>query len=81
MIELKNKVIRGELGDILIVNTEINWYRDANYYEKNKWRGTLALDGGAALMNQGIHTLDLLIDLMGEIFQVSAQIETKQHII
>lgn len=78
-IELKNKVIRGELGDILLVNTEINWYRDTNYYEKNKWRGTLALDGGASLMNQGIHTLDLLIDLMGEIFQVSAQIETKQH--
>ena len=77
--EFKFAVQSGKLGTILLVTTQINWYRDATYYQNNAWRGTLELDGGAALINQGIHTLDLLLDLMGEVEQVGAKIDTKVH--
>lgn len=77
--EFKSAIQSGKLGTILLVNTQINWYRDANYYQSNAWRGTLKLDGGAALINQGIHTLDLLLDLMGDVDQVGAKIDTKVH--
>lgn len=77
--EFKSAIQSGKLGTILLVNTQINWYRDANYYQSRNWRGTLGLDGGAALINQGIHTLDLLLDLMGDVEEVGAKIDTKVH--
>jgi len=78
-LEFKETVQSGALGEILLVTTQINWYRDKNYYKTNNWRGTIALDGGAALINQSIHTLDLLIDLMGSVTSVGAKIATKMH--
>ena len=75
--EFKDFIQSGKLGKLLLVNTQINWYRDEDYYKSNPWRGTLELDGGAALMNQGIHTLDLLLDLMGEVSTVGALVATK----
>jgi predicted dehydrogenase len=78
-IAFKKTIQSGKLGEVLLVNTQVNWYRDDNYYKSNNWRGTIALDGGAALINQSIHTLDLLIDLMGAVRSVGAQVETKTH--
>ena len=63
--KLKTYVETGSLGKILLCQTSINWYRPPIYYE-GSWRGTKALDGGAALINQGIHTIDLMLNLMGE---------------
>lgn len=77
--EFKEYIHSGKLGTILLVNTQINWYRDTTYYQSNAWRGTLELDGGAALINQSIHTLDLLLDLIGEVESVGAKIDTKVH--
>lgn len=77
--KLKKLVLEGFLGKILLVNTQINWYRDPSYYANREWRGSLDLDGGAALINQGIHTLDLLIDLIGAIDQVGGTIATRIH--
>lgn len=76
--KLKNYIESGSLGKILLCQTSINWYRPPTYY-KSSWRGTKALDGGAALINQGIHTIDLMLDLMGEVNLVSGIVDTLHH--
>ncbi len=55
------------------------WWRDQAYYDKGGWRGTWKLDGGGALMNQGIHTIDLLQWLMGPVKQVVARTACLAH--
>ena len=76
--KLKTYVEKGSLGKILLCQTSINWYRAPIYYE-GSWRGTKALDGGAALINQGIHTIDLMLNLMGEVCLISGFIDTLNH--
>lgn len=78
-IAMKNAVQVGLLGKILMANASINWYRDADYYKNSPWRGTLSGDGGAALINQGIHTIDLLLDLVGNASSVFGKIKTNVH--
>jgi predicted dehydrogenase len=51
------------------------------YYSNSRWRGTFALDGGGALMNQGVHTVDLLLWLFGDVAKVQATVRTVQHAI
>ena len=77
-IKLKNYFDSGILGKVLLCQATINWYRTPNYY-KNSWRGTLSMDGGAALINQGIHTIDLMLDLMGNVSELSGFIDTVYH--
>jgi len=62
---LKEAIGNGLFGDPVSGSTEILLYRDPEYYTKSSWHGKLALDGGAALINQGIHYIDLLQWLMG----------------
>lgn len=76
--KLKNYIESGILGKILLCQTSINWYRPPNYYH-GSWRGTKSLDGGAALINQGIHTIDLMLDLMGEVSLISGIVDTLHH--
>ncbi|MEK9603287.1 MAG: Gfo/Idh/MocA family oxidoreductase [Flavobacteriaceae bacterium] len=76
--KLKNHIESGSLGKILLCQTSINWFRPPSYYQ-DSWRGTLELDGGAALINQGIHTIDLMLDLMGEVDMVSGLVGTLHH--
>lgn len=56
----KTLIENGALGNITMVDLSMKYYRESAYYESSNWRGTLAMDGGGALMNQGIHGLDLL---------------------
>ena len=63
---------RGELGRITSGVVESAFFRPLAYYQSGDWRGTAAIDGGGALMNQGIHALDLLIWMLGEPVSVSA---------
>ena len=72
---VKNALINGELGNIRIVNVRLRWCRPQRYYDMAPWRGTFSHDGGATT-NQGIHHLDLLRYLAGEIKKVNAQIKT-----
>lgn len=74
--KLKESVQNGDFGKILMGNAYINWFRDDAYYGTSRWKGTLKGDGGGALINQGIHTIDLLLDLMGEVKSVFGQIQT-----
>ncbi|MGI9552107.1 MAG: Gfo/Idh/MocA family protein [Aurantibacter sp.] len=77
---LVEKTVReGKLGRLLMGNAHINWYRNRAYYAKNPWRGTLQYDGGAAFINQGIHTIDLLLNLMGPVNSVFGNIRTLVH--
>lgn len=55
------------------------WWRDQAYYDKGGWRGTWKMDGGGALMNQGIHTIDLLQWIMGPVRQVTAFTKCLAH--
>ncbi len=77
---LVERTIReGKLGKLLMGNAHINWYRNNEYYAKNPWRGTKKFDGGAAFMNQGIHTIDLLLNLMGSVKSVFGNVRTMVH--
>jgi predicted dehydrogenase len=77
--ELKGWLDRGLLGRILLADARVKWYRPPEYYADSRWRGTLALDGGGALINQGIHTIDLLLWLLGDVVRVQARTSTLLH--
>lgn len=76
---LKDLLAAGTLGKPILISGRVKWYRPPEYYSGSRWRGTAALDGGGALMNQGVHTVDLLLWLMGEVARVSARSLTAQH--
>ena len=65
----------GELGEIRLVSVRVRWCRPQRYYDMSAWRGTFAQDGGA-LTNQGIHHVDLLRFLGGEVANVTATMRT-----
>ena len=79
--QLKAWIDRRVLGRPLLVDARVKWYRPPEYYANSRWRGTLALDGGGALINQGIHTIDLLLWLLGDVSRVQAQTATELHAI
>jgi predicted dehydrogenase len=61
------------------VSAQVRWYRDPEYYSESKWRGTWELDGGGALINQSIHTVDLLLWLLGDVNAVCSSARSKLH--
>lgn len=72
-------VQEGGLGRLTSANVSIAWWRSQEYYDSGDWRGTWDLDGGGALMNQGVHTVDLLIAVMGAPREVFAYGATLAH--
>ncbi|WP_426595280.1 Gfo/Idh/MocA family protein [Cellulomonas sp. McL0617] len=62
----------GGLGRVTSAVASVAWWRSQEYYDSGEWRGTWALDGGGALMNQGVHTVDLLVWFLGEPVEVFA---------
>ncbi len=76
---LKNAIEKGRFGKITLCDAQIKWYRDQAYYDSGAWRGTWELDGGGALMNQSIHTIDQLIYLVGNIKRLSATTACLAH--
>ncbi len=69
----------GRLGRMTLASAYVKWWRTDAYYAANRWRGTWALDGGGALMNQGIHGVDLLLWLAGVPEQLNAFAATLAH--
>lgn len=69
----------GEFGRITSAVANVDWWRGQTYYDSGQWRGTWALDGGGALMNQGVHTVDLLVAALGEPVEVSGFTGTLAH--
>ena len=76
---LKHVIDGGDLGVPQLASASVRWYRSPEYYSGSQWRGTRALDGGGALMNQGIHTVDLLLWFFGPVARVSAITKTALH--
>jgi predicted dehydrogenase len=79
IVRLKAYLDGGGMGQVLLVGGHVKWYRPPEYYSTSRWRGTWALDGGGAVMNQGIHTLDLMLHLLGDVATVSAHARAMRH--
>ena len=76
---LKAAVDAEPFGRVALIRAQVPWWRPPEYYRDSQWRGTWALDGGGALMNQGIHTVDLLLWLCGPVTRVSGKAVTRCH--
>jgi UDP-N-acetyl-2-amino-2-deoxyglucuronate dehydrogenase len=76
---MKQWIDEGVLGKILLADARVKWYRPPEYYGDSKWRGTLTLDGGGALINQAVHTVDLLLWILGDVVEVQASTATALH--
>src|SRR5260221_11478492 len=76
---MKALVDLGRLGAPIVADARVKWYRPPSYYAGSRWRGTRALDGGGALMNQGIHTVDLLLWLFGPVRRVYGRTAARLH--
>ena len=81
LVALKRRIDNGELGDPLFISGQVKWYRPPEYYAASRWRGTREWDGGGALMNQGIHTVDVLLWLFGDVTRVTGRTSTRLHAI
>ena len=79
-IRLKRAIDAGLFGRPILGGAYVHWHRTQAYYDANgSWRGTWALDGGGALMNQSVHTIDLLQWMLGPATRISAEIATLTH--
>ena len=68
-VKLKRAIDGGRFGRLTLGDAYVKWFRTQEYYDSGAWRGTWALDGGGALMNQAIHSVDLLTWLMGPVWK------------
>jgi predicted dehydrogenase len=78
-VALKSAIDAGRFGRLTLGETTCKWWRPQSYYDEGGWKGTRALDGGGALMNQAIHNVDLLLWMMGPAAQVCGFTATLAH--
>ena len=79
-LRLKRAIDAGLFGRPVLGNAFVHWRRTQEYYEeKGGWRGTWALDGGGALMNQSVHAIDLLQWFLGPVESLCAYTATLAH--
>lgn len=76
---LKRAIDDGRFGVLSLADVYIKWHRTQEYYDSGGWRGTWKLDGGGALMNQGIHGIDLIQWLVGGAEAVTGFVATRSH--
>jgi predicted dehydrogenase len=74
--KVRHDLVSGALGRPVLGTVRVRWCRPQRYYDRDPWRGTWAMDGGA-LTNQGIHYLDLVQYLLGDVESVTARIATQ----
>jgi len=78
VVAVKRAIDEGRLGRLILGDMKMKYYRSSEYYKSAAWRGRRDMDGGA-VMNQGIHGIDLLLHLMGPISSVSGFSKTLIH--
>lgn len=71
-MELKKAIEEGRFGRLVMGDAYVKWYRSQDYYSDVKWRSNLISSGGGAVMNQAIHSVDLLLWFMGKVDAVCA---------
>ena len=76
---IKNALATGELGQVKGGWLRVTWHRDEDYYAQSKWRGRLNTEGGGAVINQAIHTFDLMNYFLGDPIRVDASIANRAH--
>ena len=72
VIKMKQIISSGELGKVKSVKGIVTWHRTREYYDSEAWRGKWSTEGGGVLINQSVHTLDLMCYLAGEVAGVKA---------
>src|SRR5262249_11249920 len=77
--EIKRAIDSDRFGRLAVGDAYVKWYRTQQYYDSGAWRGTWKLDGGGALMNQAVHSVDLLTWFMGPVVEVTAHTSTLAH--
>jgi UDP-N-acetyl-2-amino-2-deoxyglucuronate dehydrogenase len=78
--KIKETIDSGRLGKLITANFHVKWYRTDEYYATNGgWRGTWEMDGGGAVMNQSVHTIDLMQWMMGSVKSVFAKAGAYNH--
>jgi UDP-N-acetyl-2-amino-2-deoxyglucuronate dehydrogenase len=77
--EVRAALDGGRFGRLLLGDVVVKWYRTQAYYQSAGWRGTWELDGGGALMNQGVHWVDVLQWLMGPVARVVGRCSRVGH--
>lgn len=78
-MNLKQAIDSNKFGELVLGDAYVKWHRTEAYYRSNAWRGTWEIDGGGALMNQGIHSVDLLQWYMGPVESVQAFAGNRRH--
>lgn len=76
---IKRVIDEGRLGKLTFCDLYMKYWRDPTYYAASAWRGTFAMDGGGALMNQGIHGVDIMHYLCGTPRLIGARAKTRVH--
>jgi predicted dehydrogenase len=77
--EVKRAVEDGLFGKISLCTLTMKYYRSEEYYSSSNWKGTLKYDGGGALINQGIHGVDLVQYVMGGVKSSLGRVATRHH--
>ena len=78
-IKMRAAIEAGRFGKLTVGDAFVKWYRTQEYYDSGAWRGSWELDGGGALMNQAIHSVDILIWLMGPVAEIRAHTALLAH--
>lgn len=76
---LHDAVREGRFGRLVFTDARIAWWRSPEYYAGGGWKGTRALDGGGATINQAIHTIDLARWIFGPALRVTGRVATRVH--
>ncbi|RYY30953.1 MAG: Gfo/Idh/MocA family oxidoreductase [Chitinophagaceae bacterium] len=77
--QIKDAIDHSRFGNLVFGDAYVKWSRSEAYYQSAAWRGTWKLDGGGALMNQGIHSVDLLQWYMGDVISVQSSTANRKH--
>jgi predicted dehydrogenase len=78
-VVVRDAITAGRFGRVTSAVATVSWWRSQDYYDSGAWRGTWKLDGGGALMNQGVHTVDLLLWFLGTPVEVTAHTGLLAH--
>ncbi len=79
MTPIKEALDSGRMGRLILGTFGVKWYREQSYYDNGGWRGTWEMDGGGSLMNQAVHTVDLMQWLMGDVASVTSTMGIYDH--
>ncbi len=80
MAPIKDAIDSGKIGKLILGDFAVKWHRTQEYFDRDGgWRGTWEMDGGGSLMNQAVHTVDLMIWLMGDVESVTSHMGIYAH--